>query len=143
MRPVRRVERALLADDGEQHGVINAGTDRRVARHADGRKCVVVERQAARQRRLAQVQHPARILLLLGQFAEGGERTDIVELAAEVGHQRNDQRGLLERVEDFNCANELEPFDLGELVRLCGRRSERKRRKAKARARQLPVIGGR
>ena len=50
---------------------------------------------------------------------------------------------LLERVEDFHCANELEPFDLGALVRRRRRRRERKRGKAKARARKLPVIGGR
>jgi hypothetical protein len=67
------------------------------------------------------VQHPAGILLLLGQLAEGGERTDIVELAAEVGHQRDDQCRLLERIEDFHCANELEAFDLGALVRPCRR----------------------
>ena len=104
-RQVGRIERALLANDGKQHRVADLRSDGRIPRHAHRGKRVVFERQAAGQRGLPHVQHGARVLMLLRQFAERGKRTDVVELAAEVRQQRNDERALVESIENFQRAH--------------------------------------
>ncbi len=142
-RPVGRIEAALLADDGIEHRVVDAGPDRRIARHADGRECVIVERQAACERGLAELQHAARILALLGELAQRGEGADVVGGIANARHQRNDQAALVERVEDLERAHQLEPLRLAALVRRRRWRRECQLVEAEPHPRQLPVIGGR
>ena len=79
----------------------------------------------------------------LRQFAERRQRTNVVELVAEVSHQRDDQGALVERVEDFECANQLQAFHAGALVRRHRRPCQRERCKPETCACKLPVIGSR
>ena len=86
------------------------------------------------------MQHPARVLVLLGELAQRRQDADVVELVADVGHKRNDQALLVKRIEDFRGANELHSFSVPLLLRRCRRLGERKGCDSETRTRKLPII---
>ena len=70
---------------------------------------VVVERQAAVERRLAEQQHAARIAVARREFAEAGDRIGIAVLA-HVGENRDRDLALVELVEQLHGADDLQPL---------------------------------
>ena len=100
----------------------------------------MVKRQTAGQGSLAKLQHPARVMVTLGQFTNCREHADVVDLITDIGHERDDQRALVESVENLRRAHELPalPADVRS-----GRRRQRECSQPEAGARQLSVIGRR
>ena len=68
----------------------------------------MLERQAARERRLAEEQHGARVPVAGGDLAEGGERRGIGQPLAEVGEASGHEIALVDGVEQLDRAHDVE-----------------------------------
>src|SRR6202040_1118621 len=98
------------------------------------------KRQPPGQGSVAKLQYPARVMVTIGQFTNSREHADVVDLITDIGHERDDQRALVESVENLRRAHELPalPADVRS-----GRRRQRECSQPEAGARPLSVIRSR
>ena len=100
----------------------------------------MLERQAARERRLAEQQHGAGVLVAGRDLAERGERGGVLRAVAEVGEHAGHEVALADGIEELDRAHDLELRSVR--WRSGGGRSS-KILHAELGARDLAVIGGR
>jgi hypothetical protein len=91
------------------------------------RCCIIpiAAHRPTRLRRTGTIPSTASIFLTQRGQVQGGRRP--IKLVADVSHQWDDQGALIERVELFQRANQLQPFHADALVRRRRRRSPRAR----------------
>ena len=69
----------------------------------------MLERKPASERRLAEQQHGARVLVAGGDFAERRERRRVRRPFAELGERAGNEIALADGVEDLDRAHDFEP----------------------------------
>src|SRR5215475_9239246 len=138
-----RVEGALLASDGINHGQLDRRADGTILGNADVRKGIVIERKPASERCLAEQHHGARILVAGGDVADCGERHGVDRAFAEIGQRARDQIPLVDGVEKLDCAHDFEPRErIAPIRRRLGRGANDDVLVTEPGARELPVVGG-
>ena len=101
---------------------------------------VIVERQAAIERGLAEQKHAAGVAVARGEFAEAHQRIGIAVLA-HVAENRERELAFVEFVEQLHGADDLQPFDPAAAAARDAVQFEL--RQAELGARELAVIAGR
>src|SRR5215510_12841455 len=138
-----RVEGALLASDGEDHGALDRRANGAILGNADGRKGIVIERKPAPERGLAEQQHGARILVAGGDFADRGKGDGVDRPFAEIGQRACDQVPFVDGVEKLDRAHDFEPCDrIAPIRRGLGQGTHDDVLVPESCARELTVVGG-
>src|SRR5262245_52521434 len=136
------VERALLAGDGVDHRRLDGRPDRAVLGNADGRKSVMIERQAAPERRLAEQHHGARVVMAGRDFRDRRKARGVVRgPLAEIGQRPSDQVTLVDGIKELDCAHDGVSCSAS-IGRGLRRRAQDQILVAEPGPRDLPVIGG-
>ena len=110
-------------------------------RHPDRREGVKIQRHAAGERRLPDLQHGARIVPARGQLAKRNQRRDVDSLLREIGHEIPDDVALAKLIEHVSGAHEF-LRQRGTIARIGLQRGPQLDSvKAEPGARKLSVIG--
>ena len=135
-----RVEGALLAGDGVDHGRLDRRSDRLIVGNADGRKGDNVRAAVRARAPTCPSSTMARASLVTGgDLADRREPDGVARAFAEIGQRARDQIAFVDRVEQFDRARDLEP---GAIRRGFRRRAQHDVLEAEPRTRDLAVIGG-